>query len=89
MSQETSYTEEDIKNIEKYMEKNPKVRTWHTKDGLVIPIPLIKDDHLKNIRKYIKKFDKHFSPKVYELIDKEFKKRFLNTTAGEVLFGDN
>lgn len=84
----SSYTKEDIVEIEKYLQRYPNAITWTTMEGLTIPIKLIKDDHLKNIRKHM---DSHFSHygnrKIYKTIMKEWKKRFISSPAGEVLYG--
>ena len=89
MAQISSYTEEDIKTAEDYLEKHPKAQYWQTMDGLRIPFHMIKDDHLKNIRKYLQIHGKHYHPKVIAKMDKLWKQRFASTPAGKVLYGES
>lgn len=88
MATPSSYTDKDIEEIEKYKQRYPNARTWTTLEGLSIPFKLIKDDHLKNIKKFMdKNFDHYGNRPVYKVLNKEWKKRFITTSAGEVLFG--
>lgn len=84
----SSYSEKDVQDIEKYLQRHPNATTWTTMEGLTIPIRLIKDDHLKNIRKHMDRHFEHYGNRpIYKTIMKEWKKRFITSTAGEVLFG--
>lgn len=87
MANPSSYTDEDIKKIEEYMEKYPAAWTWGTMEGLRIPLSLIKDDHLKNIKKWICKHPNHYNRAVFNIINKEWRRRFASSPAGKVLFG--
>lgn len=87
MANPSSYNEEDIKKIIEYREKYPDAWCWTTIEGLSIPLHLIKDDHLKNIKRFINQHPNHYNKKVFQIINKEWKKRFASSPAGKVLFG--
>jgi len=89
MANPSSYTDEDVDNIEKYLQRHPNAITWTTMEGLTIPIKLIKDDHIKNIKKHMDAHFSHYGERpIYKTIMKEWKKRFASTNAGKVLFGN-
>ncbi len=98
MAQKSSYTEEDYKKHEAYLTRYPNAAYWVTLEGRIIPIVLIKEDHLKNIITHINDSMVFFHQnskkrqsrlKMLDKMKKELKKRLVKKGAGgKVLFGD-
>jgi len=88
MANPSSYTEADYKAINEALDQDPHQWCWTTQEGLRIPLRLIKDSHLKNIKKHIDAHPKNYVlSKARPIIINEWKRRFANTAAGKVLFG--
>jgi hypothetical protein len=101
MSQQSSYSKEEIEMFEKYLIANPNKECWTTLDGVRIPYKFIKDDHLQNIIKHLKdrveyakkdgveqwRYEKLLDS--IEVFENLLRKRLIKSTlAGKVLFAN-
>jgi hypothetical protein len=96
----SSYTEDDYNKHTKHLEKYPNSPTWTTLDGHVIPVVMLKDDHLKNVIRHQEerlkalsgRLDSYFYTdflRIHNICLKEMKKRLIKkSVAGRLLFGD-
>ncbi len=60
MEQQSSYTEQDFIEINKYLEKHPNAKIWATADGMEIPYRYLKYNHILNIISFVERYKNHY-----------------------------